>query len=314
MKRQANELTIGTRGSNLALWQAEHVADLLRSRGLSVRLVTIVTKGDRNLTQPLAEIGDKGLFTAELDDALIKGRIDIAVHSLKDLPSVLPEELCLAAVPRRGSPWDAMVARSGSVRKLSDLPPGASIGSSSLRRVAQVLAARPDLNVLPVRGNVETRLRKLRDENLDAIILAEAGLTRLGLEHHIAFRMSLETMLPAVGQGALGVVCLGSRTELRDLLSAYVTDPRSLAEVLAERAFLRTLEGGCQVPIGAYCLRSEEDTLELHGCVATLDGSTLLRDKMEAPFDAPEVLGTMLAERLIGRGADRILDQIRAAR
>jgi hydroxymethylbilane synthase len=307
-----DELIIGTRGSNLALWQANHVASLLSQVGISARLKIIITKGDGNLDQPLADIGDKGLFTSELDNALIADRIHLAVHSLKDLPTELPPEIRLTAVPERGHPWDVLIPQSQGIDGLMDLPKGALIGSSSLRRIAQLLAARPDFTIQSIRGNVETRLRKLHDENLDAIVLAEAGMTRLGLQELIGARLPFEVMMPAVGQGALGIVCASHRTSLRKTLSDALNHRNSFTAAETERAFLRRLEGGCQVPIGAYCHVRLDDTIELHGCVATLDGSTILRDKIEAPLGASTRAGTMLAERLIDLGADNILHDIRA--
>lgn len=310
--REAREVIIGTRGSNLALWQANHVAGLLETVGISTRLETIITSGDRKLEQTPAEIGDKGLFTAELDDALLEDRIDIAVHSLKDLPTELSHGLCLAAIPKRGAPWDVLVPRNRGVGRLEDLPKNATIGSSSLRRVAQLLAVRTDLKVQPVRGNVETRLRKLVDDRLDALVLAEAGLVRLGLEDRIGTRLGPEIMVPAVGQGALGIVCATHRTALRKTLADSLTDPVSFSAALAERSLLRRLEGGCQVPVGAYGRVKTYGAIELLACVATIDGSTILRDKIEAPMERAAEAGTILAERLIDEGADRILKEIRA--
>ena len=312
--RADSDLIIGTRGSQLALWQTNHVAGILSRAGISTRLERVVTKGDRYLDQPLAEIGDKGLFTAELDSALLDGRIDLAVHSLKDLPSELPAGLTLATVPKRDHPWDVLAPRSKEITALADVPLGARIGSSSLRRMALMRAARPDLEISSIRGNVETRLQKLHDRKFDAIILAEAGLTRLGLQSHIGARLPLEVMVPAVGQGALGVVCAEHRVELREMLDDLLTDADSLTAVLTERAFLHRLEGGCQVPIGAYCRLVSPEKLELHGCVAALDGSKVVRGRIEAPHGAGVHAGIELAERLIEQGADAILRDIRAAR
>lgn len=308
------ELIIGTRGSQLALWQTNHVAGMLNRAGIATKLETVVTKGDRNLEQPLAEIGDKGLFTAELDSALLDNRIDLAVHSLKDLPSELPAGLALAAVPEREKPWDVLVTRADGICGLHDLPQGARVGSSSLRRIALARAARPDLEISSIRGNVETRLRKLHDQRLDAIILAEAGLTRLGLHEQIGARLPLDVMVPAVGQGALGIVCAESRSGLHDMLAGLLTDPDSLISVQTERAFLRRLEGGCQVPIGAYCRLMSPEVLELHGCVASLDGSKVLRGTIETPRVDAVRAGIKLAEQLIDQGADVILRDIRAAK
>ena len=307
-----DHVVIGTRGSRLAVWQAKYVADLLDREGISSTLNKIVTKGDRQLVQTPAQIGDKGLFTAELDEALLDGRIDLAVHSLKDLPSELPDGLCLAAVPPRGEPWDVLVPRAKDVSGLEDLPEGAVIGSSSLRRVAQLLAFRPDFKPRPIRGNVETRLEKLEKEGFDALVLAEAGLNRLGLDHRIGARLSPDVMLPAAGQGALGIVCATHRTDLLEDLIGRISDTTSTGVALGERAVLRRLEGGCQVPVGAYGQVGNNHVIELRACVAALDGSMILREKISSPLERSAEAGTMLAERLIEKGADDILDEIRA--
>jgi len=304
------EIVIGTRGSRLALWQANHIATLLGHHGVVTRLEIISTKGDQDQSTPLPEIGDKGLFTAELDTALIEGRIDLAVHSLKDLPTVLPEELVLAAIPPRGTPWDVLLAHTNDIHDLAALAAGARIGSSSLRRGAQLLAARPDTTIEPLRGNVETRLRKLEAGEYDAIILAEAGLERLGLREHISFRFSLEEMTPAVGQGALGIVC-SATSKVRELLRSQLNDAATESTVKAERAFLRRLEGGCQVPVGGYA-RLEGEILHLTGCVASVDGTVIYRDSRSGRAEDGERMGILLAEILIEQGAGRILDELRS--
>lgn len=305
-----NGIVIGTRGSRLALWQANHISALLAENGVAARLEIISTKGDQDQSTPLPEIGDKGLFTAELDTALIDGRIDLAVHSLKDLPTELPEELILAAIPPRGAPWDVLVARANGIDDLAALPAGARVGSSSLRRGAQLLAARSDLEIEPLRGNVETRLRKLEAGEYDAIILAEAGLVRLGLNEHISFSFSLDAMTPAVSQGALGVVCL-AMSDAREQLRLQLNDAITEQAVTAERAFLRRLEGGCQIPVGGYA-RLEGGMLHLTGCVASVDGTVVYRDSLSGQAEDGERLGVLLAERLIEQGAGRILAELRA--
>jgi hydroxymethylbilane synthase len=305
------ELIIGTRGSRLAIWQAEHIAGLLNDSGVSTRLNIIQTKGDLDQTTPLPKIGDKGLFTAELDRALIDGRTDLAVHSLKDLPTQLPVELTLAAVPERESPWDTLVARSSAVRSLADLPQSAIVGSSSLRRAAQLLALRPDLRIESLRGNVETRLRKLGEGSYEAIVLAEAGLVRLGFKDRISFRFDPEELMPAVSQGALGVVCAGSSDDLRSHLYEILNDRTTEIAVTAERAFLRKLEGGCQVPVGGYATLLPNDRLRLQGLVASTDGKNLIQDQIEGEAADAESIGIALAERLLEMGAEKILAAIR---
>lgn len=303
-------LILGTRASALALWQARHVKSLLEKRGCEVRLEEITTKGDRILDVPLADIGDKGLFTKELDVALLKGRIHLAVHSLKDLPTRLPEGIVLAAVGERVEAWDAFVPHPSFAGRLEDLPEGAVIATSSLRRQAQLKAWRPDLEIVSVRGNVDTRLAKLDASSWHGMILATAGLLRLGMDHRIRHRIDPAIMLPAVGQGALGIVCAEEDGLTLDLLRDILHHPPTAYAAYAERAFLRRLEGGCQVPIGAHG-RLEGDTLVLEGCVVAEDGSLLFRDTASgAPEDA-ERIGIRLAESLIARGASTILQQIR---
>ncbi|MEM1044266.1 MAG: hydroxymethylbilane synthase [Bacteroidota bacterium] len=309
-------MKIGTRGSALALWQARHVADRLRAAGHAAEIVTFTTKGDRILDVPLAEIGDKGLFTAELDRALLAGAIHLAVHSLKDLPTTLPEGLVLAATTERASPWDAFVAHPDVRGSLDGLPEGATLATSSLRRQAQLLAWRPDLRVVPVRGNVPTRLAKLdasgppKSGGWHGVILAAAGLERLGLEDRIRERIDPAVMLPAVGQGALGIVCAEGDTETARTLASALDHPDTAAAATAERAFLRRLEGGCQVPVAAWA-RLEAGTLMLDGAVASLDGAAHLRDAASGTSAEAGALGTALAERMLDAGAGAILGAIR---
>ncbi len=307
-------LRIGTRASRLALWQAEHVAARLRAAhpGIAVERVEIVTAGDRVLDQALSRIGDKGLFTHELEDALRAGRIDLAVHSLKDLPTTLPADLGLGAVVEREDPRDALVSRGG--RRLDELPAGARIGTSSLRRRSQLLAQRPDLVVLDLRGNVPTRLDKLARGEADATVLARAGLLRLGLDGRIAEVLAPDVMLPAVGQGALGVEVRREDERVARLLASLDHAATRIATA-AERALLARLEGGCQVPVGALG-EIAGGRLRLRGLVADVDGSRVVREEIEgAAGDATAAarLGTALAERLLEAGAGPILARIRAA-
>jgi hydroxymethylbilane synthase len=313
---------LGTRGSKLALWQAHHVADRLRAAGHATEVVTFTTKGDRILDKPLAEIGDKGLFTQELDRALLDGTIHLAVHSLKDLPTTLPPGLMLAAVSEREEPWDAFVAHPDFGGGLADLPEGAILATSSLRRQAQLKAWRPDLRVVPVRGNVPTRIAKLDasgplDGNEESrgwhgAILAAAGLVRLDLADRIRERIDPAVMIPAVSQGALGIVCAEADADTADALRTVLADAVTTAATTAERALLRRLEGGCQVPVAAWA-RIEDGRLYLDGAVASLDGSEHVRGQLDGDPSDAEALGIELAERLLDRGAGAILAAIRDA-
>lgn len=309
--KHSHTLVLGTRGSALALWQARHVGALLRTAGISVQIVEVRTTGDRITDVPLAEIGDKGLFTRELDVALLKGEIDLAVHSLKDLPTQLPDGITLAAVSEREEPWDAFVAHPSFIGRLDDLPEGATIATSSLRRQAQLLAWRPDLEVVPVRGNVDTRLRKLDESAWHGMILAAAGLRRLNMDSRIRQVVPASIMLPAVGQGALGIVCAQENEELRQQLHDALDDTDTRVAVTSERAFLRRLEGGCQVPIGAYA-SVQSGRLSVEGMVASLDGRMLVRDRIGGNPENAASLGNELAERLLKKGAADILRDIRS--
>lgn len=307
-------LVVGTRGSRLALWQTEHACARLRDRGLSILVEEIATTGDNILDVALSKIGDKGLFTRELDAALLDKRIDFAVHSLKDLPTRLAEGLTIAAVMERDEPWDVLVGGGSFAGRLDELPAAATIATSSLRRGAQLLAWRKDLEIVPVRGNVETRLRKLSENRWEGMILAGVGLMRLGLAEHIRERIPYSIMLPAVGQGAIAVVTRERDQDLVALLREHLDHGTTRREVMAERAFLRSLEGGCQVPIGAYAAVEEGgQSIALEGCVASLDGSSLLRQRVQSSATNSEEPGIELAELLLGQGADRILRQVRAA-
>jgi hydroxymethylbilane synthase len=297
-------LRIGTRGSPLALWQARFVAGQLgrRDSRRSVELVEIETSGDRVRDRALSQIGGDGVFTKEIQRALLEGRVDVAVHSLKDLPTDPVAGLVLAAVPPRGPTGDAFVSLRH--RRFDDLPAGSVVGTSSLRRRAQALHRRPDLRLIDLRGNVETRLRKLAEQDQDGIILARAGLERLGLADRVT-EVLADWMLPAVGQGALGVECRSDDAPTRTLLEP-LDDPTTRHEVLAERSLLRTLGGGCLVPVGARAV-VEGDRLSLRAAVLSADGTRRVADDMSGPADQAEILGRRLAEQLLARGARDLL-------
>lgn len=303
---------IGTRGSRLAVWQAEHVAARLRKlpNPPSVRIVRIETEGDRLATVPLHAIRGKAFFTKEIERALLEGSIDVAVHSLKDLATSLPPGVEVAAVLRREDPRDAWIHREGS--RLEDAPSGTRVGTSSLRRRALLYAARPDIEVIDLRGNVPTRLEKLRRGDFDAIVLAVAGLKRLGLEERITERLPVERFLPAVSQGAVGVQCRSDDPRIRNLLTALDHAP-SRDATSAERALLARLEGGCQVPVGSFA-RVEGERLAIAGVVASVDGRSEVRGRAEGHRESPAEVGHRLAGDLLGRGAREILDGIREER
>jgi hydroxymethylbilane synthase len=306
----AAPLRIATRKSQLAMWQAEHVAALLRRAhtGLEVELVPMLTQGDRIQDRSLAAIGGKGLFIKELEVALEEGRADIAVHSMKDLPGELPAGLTIAAVLERADPRDALLSKAAA--RLEDLPRGARLGTSSLRRQAQIMAARPDLRIEPLRGNVDTRLRRLDEGAMDAIVLACAGLMRLGLESRITARLDPAISLPAVAQGVIGIECRGADTRTLALLRMLEHGDTRIA-MDAERAFAHRLGGSCQSPIAAHA-RLDGRRLILDGLVAEPDGSRLLRDSLAGSVDAPAALGHQLAERILAAGARSLLERLRA--
>jgi hydroxymethylbilane synthase len=301
-------LRIGTRGSKLALVQSEWVKKEVQTRHPEVRveLVKIKTKGDKILDSPLSKIGGKGLFVKEIEDALLKNDVDLAVHSLKDVPAELQEGLKISVYPKREDPRDAFVSRH--FKAVKDLPQRASVGTSSLRRSAQLLHMRPDLHIVPLRGNVDTRLRKLDSGDLQAIVLATAGLKRLGLSDRITTSLSPEAVLPAIGQGVLGLELRADDEKTRNLIS-FLNDLETELAARAERAFLKELEGGCQVPLAGYA-RVERDLMVMDGMVAELDGSKILRQEIRGAKDKPEELGIALARRLLSAGADRILEKI----
>ncbi|MFE8071204.1 hydroxymethylbilane synthase [Marinobacteraceae bacterium S3BR75-40.1] len=301
-------LRIATRKSALALWQAEHIKAELEKlhSGLTVELVPISTQGDKILDVPLAKIGGKGLFVKELEQAMLDGRADIAVHSMKDVPMGFPEGLGLTVICERGAPGDAFV--SNHYATVDDLPDGAVVGTSSLRRQSQLQAYRPDLRIRTLRGNVNTRLAKLDAGEFDAIVLATSGLQRLGFHDRIRYDLPHEICIPAVGQGALGIECRLDDQELLDMLAPL--DHRETAiRVKAERALNRRLEGGCQVPIAAYAIL-EDEQVYLRGLVGSTDGQTLYHTEGRAPVDDAEGLGKRLAEDLLDQGAGRILAEV----
>ena len=301
-------LIIGTRQSLLALWQSNHIASLLRKQypDCQVTLKKIVTKGDRILDVPLAQIGGKGLFTKEIETELLDGTVDLAVHSLKDMPTVLPEGLCLTAITTRANVGDAFV--SNKYASFSELPQGAVLGTSSLRRKAQLLAVRPDLKIVDLRGNVDTRLRKLDEGQMDAIILAAAGLERLGHADRIREIIPTTVCLPAVGQGALAIECRNDNKEVRDML-AFLNDLPTKQATDAERAFLGLIEGGCQVPIGVHA-EVENDNVKIEAVIASLDGSKVLRNNITGPAVNAADLGRKLGQQMLAEGGEQILADI----
>ncbi|OEY66448.1 hydroxymethylbilane synthase [Marinobacter sp. X15-166B] len=302
-------LRIATRNSALALWQAEFIkSELERLHShIKVELLGITTQGDKILDVPLAKVGGKGLFVKELEEAMLDGRADLAVHSMKDVPMVLPEGLGLVAICEREDPTDAFV--SNTFESIDALPEGAVVGTSSMRRECQLRANRPDLQIRTLRGNVNTRLAKLDAGEYDAIILATAGLIRLGFEDRIRSTISHTMSLPAVGQGAIGIECRLDDTELHDLLKP-LSHADSADRVTAERALNRRLEGGCQVPIAAYAELEDEHTLWLRGLVGSVDGTEIFRVEGRAPREEAERLGIELAEDLLALGAGRVLAEI----
>ena len=301
-------LKIATRKSPLALWQANHVRDRLiaEHEGLEVELVKMLTQGDKILDTPLSKIGGKGLFIKELEQGMMNGEADIAVHSMKDVPMDLPAGFDLPVICKREVPLDAFV--SHQYEAIDDLPEGACVGTSSLRRASQILARRPDLQILSLRGNVQTRLSKLDNGDFDAIILASAGLIRLELENRIRSRIPAETILPAVGQGAVGIETREGDEETKSLL-ACLNDEETHIRVSAERAFNHRLEGGCQVPIAGYALL-EDGNIWLRGLVASPDGKEVIAGETHGAAVDAQSLGVGLAEDLLGRGADKILAEL----
>ena len=302
------DLRIGTRGSQLALYQANWVKEKLIQAHptLKVTLIKIKTTGDRIQDAPLAKIGGKGLFVKEIEEALITRRIDLAVHSIKDVPTELPEGLHLSAITKREDPRDVFISGDGTL--LKDLPQGAKVGTSSLRRQAQLLHFRGDFEMVPLRGNLDTRLKKLRAMNLHGIVLALAGVRRLGLESRITEIIPTEISIPAIGQGALGIEARVGDEEIEEHIR-FLNDPASSIAIIGERAFLRRLEGGCQVPIAAFG-RTVGSAIQMDGLVGTIDGKRLIRGHVEGTLEEAEPLGIKLAEVLLTKGAGKILDEI----
>ena len=304
-------LVIGTRGSQLAIWQAEWVQAQLKQLApdLTVVLKRIQTSGDKIQDVPLAKVGGKGLFVKEIEEALLRKDIDLAVHSMKDLPAVLPPGLTIICVPEREDPRDALLAHEG--KNLNALPMGARVGTSSLRRQAQLLHARSDLQIEMLRGNVDTRLRKLQENQFDAIVLAASGLKRLGWDAHITECLPIDVCLPAIGQGALGIEGREDDAFVRSLLARFEHLPTRVT-VTAERALLKRLEGGCQVPIAGHAVL-EGENLTLDGLVVSLDGKRYVRYSLAGSMSEAESIGTTVAEELLARGAQPILQEIYGA-
>lgn len=307
---QPHRIRIATRESRLALWQAEHVASLLRNAhpGLQVELVPMTTQGDRILDRTLAQVGGKGLFIKELEVAIAEHRADIAVHSMKDVPSEMPEGMTLAVMLQRADPRDAFL--SNRYDSFATLPLGAHVGTSSLRRQCQLLAARPDLRVSALRGNVDTRLRKLDEGQYDAIILAAAGLLRLGLDARIRHYLDLDVSLPAVGQGIIGIEARSDDAHNLALVQA-LHDADAVHCCEAERAFAAQLQGSCQSPIAGFAEIVAPQTLRLRGVVGSIDGQTIFRDEIIGSVAQRQQLGHELASRLLHQGADRLLAELR---
>lgn len=302
-------LRIGTRGSQLALWQANWVKSELEKRypDLEVTLTKIKTTGDKILDVPLAMVGGKGLFVKEIEEAMLRGEVDIAVHSMKDVPTIFPPELGLRCITEREDPRDIVILKPGFM-SFMDLPQGARIGTSSLRRKAQLLHLRPDFRMVDIRGNVETRIRKLTEEDLDAVVLAAAGMNRLGFASQVSEYLSTDVSLPAIGQGALGLESRLDDAETNALID-FFNHPETAWAVKAERAVLRRLEGGCQVPIAAFGQVSGNQ-LTLTGLVSSVDGQQFLKKTVTAPVEDAEKAGTSLADDLLIQGAAKILNEV----
>jgi len=299
---------IGTRGSALALWQANWVKTCLEKEypNILFHVVTIKTTGDTILDVPLANVGGKGLFVKEIEEALLSGAIDLAVHSMKDVPAELPKGLRLGATTKRENPCDALIAMPE--KRLETLSPKSRIGTSSLRRQAQLLNMRPDLTIAPLRGNLDTRIKKLQSENIDGIVVAAAGVIRMGWEEKVTEYISPSQLLPAVGQGALGIETRENDLETNELI-ALLHHEDTGRTVTAERSFLRTLEGGCQIPIAAFGI-IDNGRLSLNGMIGSLDGKVILRDQSEDATENAEKIGTDLAEKLLSAGGKSLLNEI----
>lgn len=304
-----HKLNLGTRGSRLALWQSQRVAEELKKAlpALEIEIKTIKTQGDKILDVALSKIGDKGLFTKEIENELLAGHIDLAVHSMKDLPGEMDPALAIGAVLRREDPRDVLLSHKGY--RFDQLPGGAVLGTSSLRRMAQIKARRPDIEIVALRGNVETRIRKMQEQDLDGIILAWAGVSRLGLTEMVTDFLPEDLVLPAVGQGAIAVQIRADDHNTAEALG-LINDKAAYSEVCAERSFLRTLQGGCQVPIGARAV-VHDSQIYIRGLICSLDGSRLYRMEINGPAERGKELAVTLAEGLLAQGAGSILAEIR---
>lgn len=307
-----NKVVIGTRGSKLALWQAEWVkAELQRMNpGLEIELNKIKTTGDKILDVPLAKVGGKGLFVKEIEEALLRGDADLAVHSMKDVPTDFPEGLYLAVICEREDPRDAFIAQNKQqgARRLKDLPQGATVGTSSLRRSCQLLSKRPDLKIVQLRGNLETRFRKLDEGQFDAMILATAGVKRLGWQQRITEVIEPQLSLPAIGQGAVGIECRINDEYINQLIAPLNHKETSIC-VRAERALLKRLQGGCQVPIAAYAT-IKDGRLIMDGLVGSVTGDRIIKEHLEGTIEDAETIGITLGEKLLSKGADKILAEV----
>lgn len=309
MMKTKKQIKVGTRKSKLAMWQTEYIVELLQEKNpeLEFVIIPISTKGDKILDVPLAKIGDKGLFTKELEVALINEEIDFAVHSVKDMPTQLPEGLKLGSMTKRHNSSDAFVSAKGV--KFNELPEGATIGTSSLRRRAQLMNYRPDFNIVDIRGNLQTRLKRMQEHKMDGIILAAAGLERLGLHEHITDYLDFSICLPAVGQGSLTIEIREDDNFIEELVRT-VNDYETETSIRAERSLLRDFEGGCQIPIGAQATIAK-DKIILEALVASLDGKKIVRNSIIADIKDPEQVGISLADLLRKEGAGEILKGIR---
>ncbi len=300
-------IRLGSRGSTLALWQAEHIrAEVERHTGRRVEITRIKTTGDVILDVPLSKVGGKGLFVKEIEEALLSNRIDLAVHSMKDVPTDLPGGLEICCITRREDPRDAFL--SSKYARFEDLPMGARVGTSSLRRQTQILGLRPDLSVDQLRGNLDSRIRKMEEGRYDAILLAAAGLRRLGWDGKIRQTLPVDVSIPAIGQGALGIEIRGGDARTREAV-AFLDDQETSLAVRAERGFLKRLEGGCQVPIAAHGT-VDGGTVFLTGLIGKPDGTSILRGSRNGSASAPEAIGVALADELLSRGGREILDEV----
>lgn len=301
-------IRIGTRGSQLALWQANYTKSRIEAAfsGVKVEIITIKTTGDRITDRPLAMVGGKGLFVKEIETALLEKRIDLAVHSMKDMPGDLPKGLIIGAIPERENPFDVMI--TGDNSKLSDYPAGSRIGTSSLRRASQLKNLRPDLEILSIRGNLDTRIRKLKDGEYDAIVLAAAGLRRLGQENEISEYLNEETMVPAVGQGALCIECRENDKGIAPVMAELDHGPTRVC-VTGERAFLKQIEGSCHIPVACFG-KIVQDQVHLTAVVASEDGREVIKEQMISPQETIEKSGRALADQLLENGGKRILENL----